>query len=119
MAPTGLRIGAHGFAPMAPDYLQRKVTAMPRPFWLVRPRADGGCDYVSFLPGPGIPSAATPCDAIADAPGDAKIEMREGCHLPPQMPLLKRRLWLPLAEAEAQRLRLQEEGGYRRSEPLF
>ena len=41
------------------------------------------------------------------------------CHLPPQLPLLKRRLWLPLAEAEAQRLRLQEEGGYRRSEPLF
>lgn len=102
---------------------------MPRPFWLVRPRADGGCDYVSFLPGPGTPSAAgpsaagpsaaAPCDAIADAPGDAKIEMREGCHLPPQMPLLKRRLWLPLEEAEAQRLRLQEEGGYRRSEPLF
>ncbi|MCX5944190.1 MAG: hypothetical protein NTZ53_02540 [Cyanobacteria bacterium] len=79
---------------------------MPRPFWLVRPRADGGCDYVSFLPGPGTPSAAT-------------IEMREGCHLPPQMPLLKRRMWLPLEEAEAQRLRLQEEGGYRRSEPLF
>ena len=99
--------------------LQRKVTAVPRPFWLVRPRADGGCDYVSFLPGPGTPSAAAPCDAIADAPGDAKIEMREGCHLPPQMPLLKRRLWLPLEEAEAQRLRLQEEGGYRRSEPLF
>jgi hypothetical protein len=45
--------------------------------------------------------------------------MREGCHLPPQMPLLKRRLWLPLAEAEVQRLRLQEEGGYRCSEPLF
>ncbi len=84
---------------------------MPRPFWLVRPRADGGCDYVSFLPGPSTPSAAPP--------GDATIEMREGCHLPPQMPLLKRRLWLPLAEAEAQRLRLQEEGGYRRSEPLF
>ncbi len=84
---------------------------MPRPFWLVRPRADGGCDYVSFLPGPGIPSATSPCDAT--------VEMREGCHLPPQMPLLKRRLWLPLAEAEAQRLRLQEEGGYRRSEPLF
>ena len=66
---------------------------------------------MSFLPGPGTPSAATPCDAT--------IEMREGCHLPPQMPLLKRRLWLPLAEAEAQRLRLQEEGGYRRSDPLF
>jgi len=94
---------------------------MPRPFWLVRPRADGGCDYVSFQPGPGTPSAATPCDATpCDAtPCDVTIEMREGCHLPPQMPLLKRRLWLPLAEAEVQRLRLQEEGGYRCSEPLF
>jgi len=89
---------------------------MPRPFWLVRPRADGGCDYVSFLPGSGTPSAATSSEATLS---EATIEMREGCHLPPQMPLLKRRLWLPLEEAEAQRLRLQEEGGYRRSEPLF
>jgi len=94
---------------------------MPRPFWLVRPRADGGCDYVSFLPGSGTPSAATPSEATPSeaTPSEPTIEMREGCHLPPQMPLLKRRLWLPLEEAEAQRLRLQEEGGYRRSEPLF
>ena len=94
---------------------------MPRPFWLVRPRADGGCDYVSFLPGSGTPSAATPSEATPSEapPSEETIEMREGCHLPPQMPLLKRRLWLPLEEAEAQRLRLQEEGGYRRSEPLF
>jgi len=94
---------------------------MPRPFWLVRPRADGGCDYVSFLPGSGTPSAATSSEATHSEakPSEATIEMREGCHLPPQMPLLKRRLWLPLEEAEAQRLRLQEEGGYRRSEPLF
>lgn len=99
---------------------------MPRPFWLVRPRADGGCDYVSFLPGAGTPSAATSSEATPSEAttseatlSEATIEMREGCHLPPQMPLLKRRLWLPLEEAEAQRLRLQEEGGYRRSEPLF
>ena len=94
---------------------------MPRPFWLVRPRADGGCDYVSFLPGSGTASAATPSEATPSeaTPSEPTIEMREGCHLPPQMPLLKRRLWLPLEEAEAQRLRLQEEGGYRRSEPLF
>ena len=99
---------------------------MPRPFWLVRPRADGGCDYVSFLPGSGTPSAATSSEATPSEAttseatlSEATIEMREGCHLPPQMPLLKRRLWLPLEEAEAQRLRFQEEGGYRRSEPLF
>jgi hypothetical protein len=74
---------------------------MARPLWLVRPRADGGCDYVNFVP---------------DA---ARIEMRQGSHLPPQMPLLKHRCWLQREEAEQQRRRLQQEGGYRHSEPLF
>jgi hypothetical protein len=78
----------------------------PSPLWLVRPRSDGGCDYVRFLPSAGS--------------GDtAEVEVREGSHLPPQMPLLKRRLHLPAAEAEACRRHLQQEGGYRRSEPLF
>ena len=78
----------------------------PSPLWLVRPRSDGGCDYVRFLPSAGH--------------GDsAEVEVREGSHLPPQMPLLKRRLRLPAAEAEACRRHLQQEGGYRRSEPLF
>jgi hypothetical protein len=45
--------------------------------------------------------------------------MREGSHLPPQMPLLKRRCWLQLDEAEQQRRRLQLEGGFRHSDPLF
>jgi hypothetical protein len=45
--------------------------------------------------------------------------MREGSHLPPQMPLLKRRCSLPFEEAEACRRRLQQEAGYQRSEPLF
>ena len=53
---------------------------MARPLWLVRPRNDGGCDYVNFVPG--------------STPGSASVEMREGSHLPPQMPLLKRRCWL-------------------------
>jgi len=75
--------------------------ATARPLWLVRPRADGGSDYVAFVP------------------GDASVEMREGSHLPPQMPLLKRRCWLRRDEAEQQRRRLQQEGGYRHSEPLF
>ena len=73
---------------------------MARPLWLVRPRADGGSDYVAFVP------------------GDANVEMREGSHMPPQMPLLKRREWLPSDEAERQCHRLQQ-GGYRHSEPLF
>lgn len=79
--------------------------AAPLPLWLVRPRSDGGSDYVRFLP--------------FGASGDALVEVREGSHLPPQMPLLKRRLRLPIAEAEACRRHLQQEGGYRRSEPLF
>lgn len=78
----------------------------PMPLWLVRPRSDGGSDYVRFLPSTGH--------------GDsAEVEVREGSHLPPQMPLLKRRLRLPAAEAEACRRQLQLEAGYRRSDPLF
>jgi hypothetical protein len=52
---------------------QRTVTAMPRsvtppPLWLVRPRSDGGSDYVSFQPSQGA------------------VEMLEGSHLPPRCP---------------------------------
>ena len=74
---------------------------MARPLWLVRPRTDGGSDYVAFVP------------------GRARVEMREGSHLPPQMPLLKRRCWLKREEAEQQHRLLQQEAGYRHSEPLF
>lgn len=78
----------------------------PDPLWLVRPRSDGGCDYVRFLP----------CRSSGDI---SLVEVREGSHLPPQMPLLKRRQRLPEAEAEACRRKLQQEAGYRRSDPLF
>ncbi|MEB3354805.1 MAG: hypothetical protein VKM34_11345 [Cyanobacteriota bacterium] len=81
---------------------------MPEPLWLVRPRPDGGCDYVSFQLQPAV--EASTCNVV---------EMREGSHLPPQMPLLKRRHRLDLAEAERCRLQLQQEGGFRCSEPLF
>lgn len=74
------------------------------PLWLVRPRPDGGSDFVSFLASPH---------------GAAVVEVREGSHLPPQMPLLKRRRQLPLAEADACRRRLQQDAGYRNSDPLF
>ncbi|WP_371734096.1 hypothetical protein [Synechococcus sp. CCY 9618] len=73
----------------------------PFVLWLVRPRSDGGRDYVTFQPSQGV------------------VEMREGSHLPPQMPLLKRRCCLAIEEAEACRRRLQQEAGYQRSEPLF
>ena len=79
---------------------------MPASFWLVRPRPDGGCDYVSFDP---VSNGSTP----------GAVEMREGSHLPPQMPLLKRRHRLDRAEAERRRLQLQQEAGFRCSEPLF
>jgi len=69
--------------------------------WLVRPRSDGGSDFVSFLSCHG------------------GVEVREGSHLPPQMPLLKRRRRLRAEEAEACRRSLQQEAGFRHSDPLF
>jgi len=90
---------------------------MPEPIWLVRPRPDGGCDYVSFQ----SPSEPDPASTTSPLPslGGAIVEMREGSHLPPQMPLLKRRHRLAQAEAELCRRRLEQEGGFRFSEPLF
>jgi hypothetical protein len=76
---------------------------MPKPLWLVRPRSDGGWDYVSFQ--------------LTAAGG--VVEMREGSHLPPQMPLLKRRHRLAAEEAERCRRQLQLEDGFLSSEPLF
>ncbi|MCP9927613.1 hypothetical protein [Cyanobium sp. CH-040] len=81
---------------------------MPDSVWLVRPRADGGWDYVSFQNHAGVGPA-----------GLSTVEMREGSHLPPQMPLLKRRHRLDPAEAERQRQRLQREAGFHCSKPLF
>jgi hypothetical protein len=79
---------------------------MPKPVWLVRPRHDGGCDYVNFQPDLEDLSSGT-------------IVMREGSHLPPQIPLLKHRQRLLLAEAERTCRHLQQDDGYQNSEPLF
>ena len=79
---------------------------MPKPLWLVRPRPDGGCDYVSFLPAQGPIGATT-------------VEMREGSHMPPQLPLLKHHKRLGAEEAERCRRKLQQEAGFYCSEPLF
>lgn len=82
------------------------VGSASQPIWLVRPRSDGGSDYVNFVPAqPGT--------------GRRLVEIREGTHLPPQMPLLKRRRRLGAAEAEACRRHLQQEAGFHHSEPLF
>jgi hypothetical protein len=69
--------------------------------WLVRPRSDGGSDYVRFVPCQG------------------RVEIHEGSHLPPQMPLLTRRRHLAAEDAESTRRQLLREAGYQRSEPLF
>jgi hypothetical protein len=47
------------------------------------------------------------------------VEMREGSHMPPQMPLLKHRKRLGAEEAERCRRKLQQEAGFYCSEPLF
>jgi hypothetical protein len=80
------------------------TSVTPSPLWLVRPRSDGGSDYVNFQLDPG---------------SSDRVEVREGSHLPPQMPLLKRRRRLLPHEAEACRRKLLLEAGYRRSDPLF
>jgi hypothetical protein len=89
---------------------------MPKPLWLVRPRPDGGCDYVSFQPQPALDSSGA---APTNTSASPMVEMRQGSHLPPQMPLLKHRQRLELAEAQRCWERLQQEGGFRSSEPLF
>lgn len=99
-APEHTSSSSPGPSPLHASGRAPLVAAHP-PLWLVRPRSDGGSDYVSF----------------SDCHG--QIEMREGSHLPPQMPLLKRRRHLAAAEAEACRRSLQLEAGFRHSEPLF
>lgn len=84
-----------------PSFASEPTLRAHSPLWLVRPRSDGGSDYVSF----------SNCHD--------QVEIREGSHLPPQMPLLKRRRRLGAAEAEACRRSLQLEAGFRHSDPLF
>ena len=57
--------------------------------WLLRPCSDGGTDYVCFRP------------------GQDRVEVVEGYHLPPQMPLIKRRKWLENAEVAHCRRQLE------------
>ena len=69
--------------------------------WLHRTRSDGGTDYVCFRGG-----------------GDP-IEIIEAYHLPPQMPLLKRRRWVNEKDAISCRLRLESSEGFCHGTPLF
>jgi hypothetical protein len=51
--------------------------------------------------------------------GHSEVEMLEGSHLPPQMPLIKRRCRLQLEEAERQHHLLLQHQGFQSSDPLF
>ena len=69
--------------------------------WLVRSTADGGTEYVCFRP------------ALES------VEMLEGFHLPPQMPLIKKRRWLNRSEALSCRQNLESSEGFRHGSALF
>ena len=70
-------------------------------FWLLKNNADGGTEYVCFRG------------------DDESVEMLEGYHLPPQMPLIKRRSWMNRMDALSCRSRLERSEGFRHGAPLF
>ena len=69
--------------------------------WLLRPCDDGGTDYVCFRD-------------CRD-----RVEVLEGYHLPPQMPLIKHRQLLLSAEVPGFRHRFERQQGFRHGPPLF
>ena len=75
--------------------------------WWVRPRFDGGCDYVRLR-----------LDGSPAADPASNVEWIEGSHLPPQMPLLKKRLWFSAELAQRRQLQLQA-SGFEPSQPVF
>jgi hypothetical protein len=70
--------------------------------WLHRPGRDGGIDYICFR-----------------HPQKGQIELLEGHHLPPQMPLLKRRRWIGCDQLSDCRREFEQHQGYRHGPPLF
>ena len=69
--------------------------------WLLRPCDDGGTDYVCFR--------------------DHRdhVEVLEGYHQPPQMPLIKHRRVLLNADVPRFRHRFERQQGFRHGPPLF
>jgi hypothetical protein len=55
---------------------------------------------------------------LCRSPADGSVEVIEGSHLPPQLPLLKRRQWIS-AEAVSGRGQQLQAFGYRPGAPLF
>ena len=72
-----------------------------RHVWLLRLCSDGGTEYVCFRP------------------GQDRVEVVEGYHLPPQMPLIKRRKWLDSAEVPHCIRQLEKVQGFKHGQPLF
>ena len=69
--------------------------------WLLRPCADGGTDYICFRE------------------HRDHVEVLEGYHLPPQMPLIKHRQLLLSADVPRCRHRFERQQGFRHGPPLF
>ena len=74
---------------------------MVEPIWLHRPSRDGGIDYVCFRAQQGA------------------VEILEGSHLPPQMPLSKTRISLGSAQARDRRDHFEQCLGFRHGPPVF
>ena len=74
---------------------------MVETIWLHRPSRDGGIDYVCFRAQQGA------------------VEILEGSHLPPQMPLIKTRISLGSAQAQDRRDHFEQCLGFRHGPPVF
>jgi hypothetical protein len=70
--------------------------------WLHRPGRGGGIDYICFR-----------------HPTQGRIELLEGHHFPPQMPLLKHRSWIGSDQLSDCRRDYEQRQGYRHGPPLF
>ena len=69
--------------------------------WWVKSHRDGSCDYVRLR-----------------TSDQKQLEWAEGSHLPPQMPLLKRRFTVSLEAAEVRQQNLLAMG-FKPGQPLF
>lgn len=69
--------------------------------WWVKSHRDGSCDYVRLR-----------------TSDQQQLEWAEGSHLPPQMPLLKRRFTVSLEAAEVRQQNLLAMG-FKPGQPLF
>ena len=74
---------------------------MVETIWLHRPSRDGGIDYVCFRAQQGA------------------VEILEGSHLPPQMPLIKTRISLGSAQARDRRNHFEQCLGFRHGPPVL